>query len=80
MSGAPLLHQPDEVALAVADEGLPLVGAGGTEGVVGVAEDHVRLVLDHYMHPRTAASQKVVTSARASLEKLYAAPTAAPTL
>ena len=27
----------------VLDEGLPLIGAGGAEGVVDVAEDHVRL-------------------------------------
>src|SRR6478672_855462 len=40
-----LLHQADQVALGVADEGLPLVGAGGPQRVVLVPEDHVRLGL-----------------------------------
>ena len=39
----PVLDEPDEIALAVAHEGLPLVGARRAERVVGVAEDHVRL-------------------------------------
>ncbi len=54
-SSTPLLDQADQVALAVADEGLPLVGAGRAEGVVGVAEDHVRLVLDASRRSRAAA-------------------------
>ena len=35
-------HEADEVALRVADEGVPLVGAGGAQGVVRVTEDDVR--------------------------------------
>jgi len=36
--------------------------------------------LDHYMNPRTAAGQKLAASAKASLQKFSAVPTAAPTL
>ena len=41
-----MADQADEVALAVADEPLPLRRSCGPERVVGMGEDHVRLCLD----------------------------------
>src|SRR5258708_2845119 len=47
LPGSALRDEHHEVALAVLERGVPLLGAGRPERLVSVGEDHVWLVTDH---------------------------------